>query len=163
MRKYDQRLVELPDFCPMHRSRRPKLPSSSLTRSLRLESAATPCLIDFGSTGQDVWTLDRRVGYPEVALSGTLVSSEHFLGNAGIRTVADQNGSWLGTSRAQTLSDIRGYPVDARRYYPLWLPPTRSRYRVGPVVAACSISRWKSSPRAREMRRLKRNVYSSRQ
>ena len=58
--------------------------------------------------------------------------------------------------------DLRGYPVDARRYYPLWLPPTRSRYRVGPVVAACSISRWKSSPRARELRRLKRNVYSSR-
>ena len=93
-----------------------------------------------------------RQAWPDVSIPSRL--------RAGV--VRGDAGFGVPCLRFEISNLRRGYPVDARRYYPLWFPPTRSRYRVGPVVAACSISRWKSSPRARELRRLKRKVYSSR-
>ena len=66
------------------------------------------------------------------------------------------------TVQADEAISENGYPLRSSRYYMLWFGLMSVLYGAGSMASACSTSRKNSLQRALDLRRLNRNVNSSR-
>lgn len=133
-------------------SRRPQVLANSLRLMLRSQFSRARPLLPLGRR----WHFDPDEYHYYLALEGGSPYSL-FTDFAASPAAFDPQPIWAlrGIPFAQV-------PSASTARTPRPVPRTMRANGVGSVRTACSIKRWNSSPRALDVRRLNRNVYSSR-